>query len=231
MIDSFGLYLVLTRPLAGYDACTEAAVEQGVRFVQLRMKDEPREDVVRVARRLVRIVSGTATKLVVNDDPTVAAEVGADGVHLGQDDVSLPEARRVLGASGRCFGLSTHDEDQARRAEALAPTYIGVGPIFPTPTKRVADPVLGLERAARIVRSARLTAVGIGGIDESNLPSILAAGISNFAVVRHVCGCDAPASAIRELLAIRRDGLGSTAKTLGRGAGSLGPPTRNGSRV
>jgi thiamine-phosphate pyrophosphorylase len=204
MTDSFGLYLVLTRPRAGYEACTEAAVDAGVRFVQLRMKDEPREDVVRTARRLVAIVRGTATKLVVNDDPSVAAEVGADGVHVGQDDVSLVEARRILGRGGTCVGLSTHDEDQARRAESLAPTYIGVGPVFPTPTKRVPDPVLGLERAARIIRGTRLIAVAIGGIDASNLPGVLAAGIRNFAVVRHVCGSDAPSSAIRELLAIHR---------------------------
>jgi thiamine-phosphate pyrophosphorylase len=202
-MTDFGLYLVLTRPVAGHDACAEAAVEEGVRFVQLRMKDEPREDVVRVGRRLAAIVRGTATRLVVNDDPSIAAEVGADGVHVGQDDLPVAEVRRVFG--GSCVGLSTHDEEQARRAGAQAPTYIGVGPIFPTPTKRIPDPVLGLERAARIVAGTPLPAVGIGGIDATNLPRVLAAGIRNFAVVRHVCGSDRPRDAIRELLAIHRE--------------------------
>lgn len=199
----FGLYLVLTDPVAGHERCTEAAVAEGVRYVQLRMKDAPREEVIRVGLRLRAIVRGSETRLVVNDDPTAAAEIGADGVHLGQGDLPLAEARRLV-PPGTLVGLSTHDEAQAARAEALAPDYIGVGPIWATPTKRVPDPVLGLERAARIVRAARLPAVGIGGIDAARLPGVLAAGIENFAVVRHVCGSLRPREAIAELMAIWR---------------------------
>lgn len=202
-MTAFGLYLVLTDPVAGYERCAEAAVAEGVRYLQLRMKDAPREDVLRTGRRLREITLGSATRLVLNDDPAAAAAIGADGVHLGQSDPPLAEARRLL-PEGRIFGLSTHDEDQAARAEALAPDYIGVGPIYPTPTKRIPDAVLGLERAVRIARRAKVPAVGIGGIDAARLPGVLAAGIENFAVVRHVCGSAAPRAAIAELLAIWR---------------------------
>ncbi len=199
----FGLYLALTDPVAGYERCAEAAVAEGVRFVQLRMKDAPRAEVVRVGLRLRAIVRGSSTLLVVNDDPLAAAEIGADGVHLGQGDAPLAEARRLV-PPRTIVGLSTHDEDQAARAEALAPDYVGVGPIWATPTKRDPDPVLGLERAARIVRAAKLPAVGIGGIDGARLPLVLAAGIENFAVVRHVCGSPRPREAIAELMGIWR---------------------------
>jgi thiamine-phosphate pyrophosphorylase len=204
-VSGFGLYLVLTDPVAGYERCTEAAVAEGVRMVQLRMKDAPRDEVIRVGRRLRGIVRGSATRLVVNDDPVAAAEADADGVHLGQRDLPLAEARRLLGP-GKLVGLSTHDEAQAARAAALSPDYIGVGPIWATPTKRIADPVLGLERAARIVEHASVRAVGIGGIDADRLPDVLAAGITSFAVVRHVCRSTNPRRAIAQLLACCREG-------------------------
>lgn len=202
-MSGFGLYLVMTDPVAGYERCTEAAVAEGVRLVQLRMKDAPRDEVVRVARRLRGIVRGSATRLIVNDDPVAAAEADADGVHLGQGDLPLAEARRLLGP-GKLVGLSTHDEAQAAQAAALSPDYIGVGPIWATPTKRIPDPVLGLERAARIVKDTSVGAVGIGGITADRLPDVLAAGITSFAVVRHVCRSTNPRQAIAQLLACCR---------------------------
>ena len=113
-----GLYLVPTAPVAGYERCTEAAVAEGVRWVQLRMKDAPQAEVVRVGRRLVAITRGSATRLIVNAAPVAAAECDADGVHLGQGDLPLAEARRLL-PPGRIVGLSTHDEDQAAKFSQL----------------------------------------------------------------------------------------------------------------
>ncbi|MFH1708568.1 MAG: thiamine phosphate synthase [Planctomycetota bacterium] len=202
--EHFGLYLVLTRPVAGYERCTEAAVAAGVRYVQLRMKDTPRAVVAAAARRLRAITHGTDTRFMVNDDPDLAAEVGADGVHLGQQDEPLALARRRLPGL-RIWGLSTHNEGQALAAMAAAPDYIGVGPVFATPTKERPDPVLGLERMGRIVAATPLTAVAIGGIDAGNLRDVLRAGTVNFAVVRHVCAAANPAAAIRELQAIWQD--------------------------
>jgi thiamine-phosphate pyrophosphorylase len=206
MTDAFGLYLVLTSPVAGYDACMAAAVERGVRYVQLRMKDARREDVISVGKRLADIARGSTTKLIINDDVEVARAVDADGLHVGQSDMSIEIARQLWPASQRkVFGLSTHDEVQATRAEVLSPDYIGVGPIFPTPTKRIPDPVLGIERAAAIVRRAHRPCVAIGGLDADNLTAVLEAGISNFAVVRYVCTHPRPAEPIAALVACWRE--------------------------
>ncbi len=199
MAEKFGLYLVLTEPVAGYAACAEAAVACGVRYLQLRMKGTPREYVRATGRQLRAITRGSATRFIVNDDVDLAMELDADGVHLGQHDLSLVEARRRWSQPGRLFGLSTHDVQQARAAEALAPDYIGVGPVFVTPTKAIPDPVLGVERMAEIMRASSLTTVAIGGIDVSNLPQVLAHGAVNFAVVRAVNYAKDPAAAIRAL--------------------------------
>ena len=202
--SAFGLYLVLTEPVAGYEACAEAAVEAGLRYVQLRRKNKPRTETLDIARRLRRITAGSATLFIVNDDVEIAAECDADGVHLGQDDMSLAAARVRWPAPGKVFGLSTHNEEQERRARELAPDYIGVGPVFATPTKEQPDPVLGLERMGRIVRASPLTTVPIGGIDCRNLPEILRCGAVNFCVLRAVNLDPDPLSAISALQAIWR---------------------------
>jgi thiamine-phosphate pyrophosphorylase len=199
MPDVFGLYLVLTEPAAGYERAAEAAVQTGVRYLQLRMKNRPPAEVLEMARRLRRITAGSATRFIVNDDVEIACEADADGVHLGQDDLSIVEARRRWPATGRIFGLSTHNEDQELRARDAAPDYIGVGPVFPTPTKEHPDPTLGIARMGRIIRSSPLTAVAIGGINEGNLADVLRHGAVNFCVLRAVNQASDPAGAIRRL--------------------------------
>jgi len=169
------------------------------------MKDRPSEVVLPVARRLREITAGSRTRFIINDDVALAAAADADGVHLGQDDMPLDEARRHWTAAGKIFGLSTHGEEQELRARALAPDYIGVGPVFATPTKAKPDPVLGLERMGRIVGASPLTTVAIGGIDRHNLPDVLRHGAVNFCVVRAVNLDPDPRSAIRALQAIWRD--------------------------
>ncbi len=197
-IETFGLYLVITAPLTSYEICAEAAMRAGVRYVQLRMKGAPREQIISVGRALRAITRGSPTRLIVNDDPYIASEIEADGVHLGQDDMPLDEARRRH-PSLAIFGLSTHNEEQARRAAVLNPDYCGVGPVYATPTKDIPDPTLGPARAGAIIREAPFTTVAIGGIDASNLPEVLRAGAVNFAVVRYVCRSPAPFDAIRRL--------------------------------
>jgi len=197
-VERFGLYLVITNPATSYEKCAEAAVRAGVRYVQLRMKKAPRDAVAASAANLRAITRGSATRFIVNDDPALAAETAADGVHLGQDDLPLPEARRLY-PSIPLFGLSTHSPEQARAAVPLAPDYCGVGPVFATPTKDIPDPTLGPDLAGRIIRDAPFTTVAIGGIDLANLPAVLRAGAVNFAVVRYVCLDPAPYDAIRRL--------------------------------
>jgi thiamine-phosphate pyrophosphorylase len=204
MPEVFGLYLVLTEPAAGYERTAAAAIEAGVKYLQLRMKGRPPDETLEMARRLRRMAAGSGTRFIVNDDVEVAREAGADGVHLGQDDLSLAEARKRWPVAGKLFGLSTHNEEQEARARELAPDYIGVGPVFPTPTKERPDPVLGVERMGRIIRGSPLTAVAIGGIDAGNLAEVLRHGAANFCVVRAVNQAPAPASAIRRLQEIWR---------------------------
>ena len=208
MDDAFGLYLVMTDPVAGYEACAAAAVRCGVRYLQLRMKEAPRDAVLETARRVRAITLGSDTLFILNDDVTIAREVDADGVHLGQGDPPLDEARRLWPAPGKRFGLSTHNELQAGMASRRSPDYIGVGPVFATPTKAISDPVLGLERMASIVRSSPVAAVAIGGIDRGNLAEVLRRGARNFCVVRAVNRQPDPGTAIRELQDIWRQKSG-----------------------
>ena len=207
MADGFGLYLVMTDPVAGYEACAAAAVRCGVRYLQLRMKGEPRAAVLETALRVRGITHGSDTLFIVNDDVSIAREVDADGVHLGQRDMSIDEARRLWSAPGKRFGLSTHDERQAFLATRRSPDYIGVGPVFATPTKAVPDPIIGLERMASIVRSSPVAAVVLGGIDCGNLAEVLRRGVRNFCVVRAVTRRPDPETAIRELQCIWRQAV------------------------
>jgi len=197
-IENFGLYLVITNPSTSYERCAEAAVSAGLRYLQLRMKKAEREQTVATAKNLRSITRGTATRFIVNDDPSIADEVGADGVHLGQDDMTLTEARRRYPGL-RVFGLSTHNSEQAQRAVEVAPDYCGVGPVFATPTKDIPDPALGPAQAGAIIRAAPFTTVAIGGLDGTNLSDVLREGAINFSVVRYVCLAPAPFDAIRRL--------------------------------
>ncbi|VGO21102.1 thiamine phosphate synthase [Pontiella sulfatireligans] len=199
MKKNFGLYLILTDPVAGYEACAQAAVDCGLRYLQLRMKNAPCAEVVATAKAIRRITQGSQTRFIVNDDLAIAIEADADGIHLGQSDQSLTEARAAWSTPGKLFGLSTHSMEQALQAVALAPDYIGVGPVFPTRTKADADPAVGPQETARIMKQAPVTAVAIGGITAANLPGLLDAGASNFCVVSAVNASPDPAGAIREL--------------------------------
>lgn len=197
-VERFGLYLVITNPATSYEKCAEAAVKAGLRYIQLRMKHAERDRILATALSLRTITRGSNTRFIVNDDPALAVESAADGVHLGQDDMPLPEARLKF-PELKLFGLSTHNPAQAQQAAALNPDYCGVGPVFATPTKDIPDPTLGPALAGQIIRQAPFTTVAIGGIDRSNLAAVLRAGAVNFAVVREVCRDPAPYDAIRRL--------------------------------
>lgn len=205
MKERFGLYLILTDPVAGYETCAQAAVDCGVRYLQLRMKNAARATVLETARTLRSITLGSNTRFIVNDDLSVAIDSDADGIHLGQNDPPLDEARKTWDTPSKLFGLSTHSEAQAIRAQALSPDYIGVGPVFPTPTKSRHDPALGITETGRIMKASPLTSVAIGGIDASNLPLLLNVGIHTFCVVRAVNQATDPATAIRTLQKIWKE--------------------------
>ena len=193
-----GLYGILTDPLVGYERLAAIMVAKGLRVIQLRMKDAPRGDVVAAALAL-RAIIPRGTLFVVNDSPEIAREVGADGVHLGQDDPPYAEARRLLGPDA-VIGLSTHNPAQTAAACALGPDYIGVGPVFPTPTKRIPDPPLGLDGMRRMLDLATVPAVVLGGIDATNIASVVSAGARSVCAVRCINRASDPGAEIDRLL-------------------------------
>ena len=214
-MKDFGFYLVMTDPVVGYARCAEAAVKAGVRILQLRMKHAPRADILREARDVRRITRGTGTLFIVNDDPSIAAEAEADGVHVGQDDMPVAEVRRLY-PSLKVVGLSTHNPAQARAAVPQGPDYIGVGPVYATPTKDIPDPTLGLATMGAMIAAVPFPAVAIGGIDAARLPDVVAAGARNFAVVRAVCRSADPYSAILGLRRLARDAAARRVDGAGR---------------
>ena len=200
-MTDFGFYLVITNPVVGYAKCAEAAVRAGVKIIQLRMKHAARDEILREAREMRRVTAGTETLFIVNDDPLIAAEAEADGVHVGQDDMPPAEVRARY-PSLKIVGLSTHNPAQVAASRAQPIDYIGVGPVYATPTKDIPDPTLGLETMRAMIDAAAHPAVAIGGIDAKRLADVLAAGARNWAVVRAVCQSPDPYAAIRNLQAI-----------------------------
>ncbi len=207
MRERFGLYLIATNPVAGYEAVAQAAVDCNVRYLQLRMKDAPRKTASETARLYREITSRTATRFIVNDDLDLAMEVDADGIHLGQTDLSIADARERWNTPGKTFGLSTHSMEQAAQAHALHPDYVGIGPVFPTQTKVNADPAIGPEETGRIMHNTPITSVAIGGITTDNLPQLLECGIENFCVVSAVNNSSNPSAAIGSLQKIWKNHL------------------------
>jgi thiamine-phosphate pyrophosphorylase len=202
--SSFGFYGILTGPLRGYAYCTEILVAHEIAFVQLRVKDMAREEIRPIARTMRRLTEGTKTRIIINDDPTLAAEIAADGIHIGQNDMPYPEARGVVGGAA-IIGISTHSEEQVRKACGLSPDYIGVGPVYPTPTKKNPDPVIGLSAMQKMLSLATVPAVAIGGISLENLPNVLAAGARNFCMVRPINQAQNPEKVLKKILTIYKD--------------------------
>jgi thiamine-phosphate pyrophosphorylase len=175
-------------------------VDNGVRYLQLRMKERGDPVVRDMAGRLRRIIKGDAL-LIVNDDPVIARDAGADGAHLGQDDLSFEEAREILGDEA-VIGLSTHNIHQTKAACAKGPDYIGVGPVYATPTKKIPDPVIGLSGMKEMIAHAACPAVAIGGIDLTNLRAVLENGARNICAVRCVNRAEDPDAVLKEMIRI-----------------------------
>jgi thiamine-phosphate diphosphorylase len=196
------LYLLATRALSRgpLEATVAAALEGGVRVVQVREKGAPREEVVAVARGLLPLVRARGALLLVNDDPVAAVEADADGAHVGPEDAAPAEARRILGAD-RILGVTTHGLAQARVAAAAGADYVGIGPVFPTSTKQVRVRVLGPDAAGAVSRALRIPAFAIGGITPSNARRVAAAGSTRAAVCGSILGAEDPRAAAREILA------------------------------
>ncbi|MBI3318071.1 MAG: thiamine phosphate synthase [Candidatus Omnitrophica bacterium] len=175
----------------------EAAIQGGADCIQWRDKSAPDGKFLAAARELRELTRRQETLFVVNDRVDVALCVGADAVHLGHEDLPVKEARGMV-RDRMAIGRSTHSLEEARQAEADGADYIGVGPVFSTPTKPD-YPAVGLELLKQMASTIRIPWVAIGGIDRQKLPLVLSAGASRIAVVRAVAGDPDPASAARLL--------------------------------
>ena len=197
-----GLYLILDPSIAGSRSLTgivQTALDAGVRFFQLRMKTLETGKLHEMASVLCPLVQKGGGIFIVNDRVDVAKAVGADGVHLGQEDLPLADARAILGP-GRLIGISTHNLVQATEAEAGGADYIGFGPIFRTATKENPDPVVGVAGLREVRARVRIPIVAIGGITAKNAGDVRAAGADGIAVVSAVLAAPDPQAAIAELL-------------------------------
>jgi len=197
------LYLVIDPLDTGRDplALARAMLAGGARLLQLRLKHVPSGELVAIADRLRELTARAGATFIVNDRADVARAVGADGVHLGQEDLPVDAARRLLGP-GRLVGLSTHSEAQLETGRASGADYFALGPVFATTSKAAADPVIGCERlrAARSLVSQPL--VAIGGITAATARAVLDAGVDAVAIIAAVVRAPDVERATAELLAL-----------------------------
>ena len=200
------LYVILDRALFESPSrllgVAREVAANGADLLQLRNKADTPRQVAEMARALKEIAEPRGVKLIVNDRPDIALASGADGVHLGQEDLPLFWARAILGRD-KIIGASTHSLNEAKEAERQGADYIGIGPVFATPTKPEARPV-GIGMIAEVLKEVRIPVVAIGGIKRENLTSVLdaASGMNTrfgVAVVRAVCKAADPSAAAREL--------------------------------
>lgn len=172
-------------------------ITAGVGMIQLRDKQLCDRDLLRQARRLRQLTQGTPTLCIVNDRADIAAAVHADGVHVGQEDLSVKDVRTIVGTR-MLVGVSTHTIEQARAAVLEGANYLGAGPTFPSQTKTF-DKLAGLDYLREVAAEIRLPTFAIGGISTENLQSVLSTGVTRVAVGATVTEASNPGSVARSL--------------------------------
>lgn len=202
MLD-LSLYLVTDRGLAlGRQTVNivAAAVRGGITCVQLREKEASTREFVAEARAVKAMLDGLEhhIPLIINDRLDVALIVGADGVHLGQNDMAISDARRIAGDT-LIIGISVESVQDALTAEAAGADYLGISPVFATPTKSDTAAPLGLAGVRAIRAAVNLPLVGIGGINQTNAAAVLQAGADGVAVVSAIVAATCPRSAAAAL--------------------------------
>ena len=178
-----------------------AALAGGARVIQLRDKEIADEDFTAIAHRLQQLTRKCNARLIINDRVEVALAIGADGVHVGQHDLPLAEVK-ARARPGMVVGVSATNYAEAAQLAGSGADYLGVGPIFATPSKTDATPPIGLDELARICRGSTIPVVAIGGIAAANLPSIIAAGAAGAAVISAVSSVPDMTAATAALLRI-----------------------------
>jgi len=192
------LYFVCeARPTSDLEALLRAALTGGADIVQLREKGLGRGEIERAAETFRRVADTFSALFILNDDPELARACDADGVHVGQDDVSAEQARELLGPDA-IVGLSTHSEEQIAASEGRPVDYISVGPIWETPTK-AGRPGVGLDLVSHAAERCPHPFFAIGGIDAGNAAQVVEAGAERLCVVRAIRDAADPEAAATEL--------------------------------
>jgi len=201
-----GLYLVTSQPLSRGRSTLEiikAALAGGARLIQLREKEMPLSEFIRLAEQARRLTAKSGALLIINDRLDVAMGIDADGVHLGQDDFPVELARKL--APQLIIGASTHNVAEAKAAWKAGASYINIGPLFSTQTKAWPGRFLGLKGLRDIAMHAQIPFTVMGGIKRQHIPELLEAGARTIAVVTAVTAAANPQAATRELLSLIRD--------------------------
>ena len=206
--DLFGLYPIIDTEYVALDKAARVAetilnaASGRVRILQLRAKKSPAGALIKASRELRDVTLKAGALFIVNDRVDVALISKADGVHLGQDDIPVKEARKLLGMD-RIIGLSTHNIEEALEAEQLGADYISFGPIFKTLTKkdaRVPGGTQGLKKVSHALKDSNIPIVAIGGITRSSLSEVTASGASMAALISTILLAQDTAQTIKELL-------------------------------
>jgi thiamine-phosphate pyrophosphorylase len=182
-----------------FERLAQQLIEAGVDILQLRDKRLADRELIDRGRRLRRLTQGSSTLLIINDRPDIAALVRADGVHVGQDELSVKDARTIVGPE-MLIGVSTHSIEQARKAVLDGANYIGVGPTFASGTKQF-EQFPGVELLRAVSAEIRLPAFAIGGINKENVGQVRAAGFNRVAVSGAVIDAEDPCQAVEDLRA------------------------------
>jgi thiamine-phosphate pyrophosphorylase len=202
LVGDVALYLITDTavPQGPISEFLARVIEAGVGMVQLRDKTLSDRELIAAARIFAQTCRENGALFIVNDRVDIALLVGADGVHVGQDDAHPNDVRRVAG-DDFIIGLSTHSPEQIEAANDTTADYIGVGPVHATPTKP-GRPAVGLELVRFASTASRKPFFAIGGIDHTNAESVVTAGARSLSVLRSVAHADDPASSVRTLLEI-----------------------------
>ena len=197
------LYLVLDPDLCagiGMVETARLAAAGGATMVQLRDKHAGTTRMIETGRALKQVLDGTGALLIVNDDVEAAIAIGADGLHIGQDDMDARDARQMIGP-GMILGLSAETAQLAGAVDRDIVDYAGVGPVFATPTKADHKQPIGFDGLARLVQSSPVPSVAIGGLKAEHVADVFAAGAKGLAVVSAICGAPDPEVATRRIAA------------------------------
>jgi thiamine-phosphate pyrophosphorylase len=180
----WGLYPIVDAAVGGrpHAVLAEAVLRAGARVIQLRDKKASFEEMLEIGRVLRRLTRESGATFIVNDNPYLARELDADGVHIGQGDFPARIVRDVMG-DDKIVGLSTHNQTQIVAAASLPVDYIGIGPVFATASKESEWPVVGTNLLRWAKQNSAIPAVAIGGITEKNLSEVASTGVDNFALI------------------------------------------------